>query len=64
MLARCIPLFIGVIVALAAPASAQASAVSVAGSTLSFAAVDGEANDVTVAFAPGSYTDHRRGGAR
>ena len=28
----------------------------VAGSTLSFAAVDGEANDVTVAFAPGTYT--------
>ena len=39
-----------------APASARASAVSVNGATLSFAAVDGEANDVTVAFAPGTYT--------
>ena len=40
------------LLALLAPASARASAVTVNGSTLSFVAVDGEANDVTVAFAP------------
>ena len=46
--------------ALFAPASAQASAVSVSGSTLSFVAADGEANDVTLALRPRHLHDHRR----
>ena len=52
---RALLVAVGLLVLLA-PASARASAVAVNGSTLSFAAVDGEANDVTVTFAPGTYT--------
>ena len=40
----------------AAPAAAQAGVVSVAGTTLSFAAGDDEANNLTVSFSPGLYT--------
>lgn len=53
---RCVLLFGSVLLALAAPATAHASTVSIAGSTLSFVTVDGESNDVTVLFAPGSFT--------
>jgi Ca2+-binding RTX toxin-like protein len=45
-----------VLLVLAAASPARASSVSVAGSTLSFVAADGEANDVTVTLGSGVYT--------
>jgi Ca2+-binding RTX toxin-like protein len=44
-----------VVLMLAAAAPAQASSVSVAGSSLTFVAADGEANDVAVTLAAGAY---------
>src|SRR3954454_9984698 len=46
---------VSAMLALAAASPAQASSVSVSGSTLSFAAADGEANDVTVTLSGGAY---------
>ena len=46
---------ISALLVLAAAGPAQASSVSVSGSTLSFAAADGEANDVTVTLTGGAY---------
>jgi Ca2+-binding RTX toxin-like protein len=44
------------LLALAAPAAAQAATVSVTGSTLSVTAADGEQNNVTLSLAAGTYT--------
>jgi Ca2+-binding RTX toxin-like protein len=56
VLSRLVGSFVGALLALAVPATANAATLSIAGSTVSFAAADGETNDVTVALAAGAYT--------
>jgi Ca2+-binding RTX toxin-like protein len=50
------PIILALSLLVVAPAAAQAGVVSVAGTTLSFAAGDDEANNLTVSFSPGLYT--------
>jgi hypothetical protein len=52
----CRSALIAVILLIVAPAAAQAGDASISGATLSYTAADGEANAVTVSFAPGTYT--------